>query len=65
MQYMNPTTTPLNALIETIIDKGNITKEEQCTINMLATKLPIDKYESSSVRKLTDLINEGKIEVTN
>ena len=62
---MNSTTTPLNALIETIIEKGNITKEEQRTINMLATKLPIDKYESSHVRKLTDLINEGKVEVTN
>jgi len=65
MQHMNSTTTPLNALIETIIEKGNITKEEQRTINMLATKLPIDKYESSHVRKLTDLINEGKVEVTN
>ena len=32
---------------------------------MLATKLPIDKYDSSYVRKLTDLINEGKIEVLN
>ena len=62
---MNSTTTPLNSLIETIIEKGNITKEEQRTINMLATKLPIDKYESSFVRKLTDLINEGKVEVTN
>ena len=62
---MNPTTTPLNALIETIIDKGKITREEQSTINMLATKLPIDKYDSSYVRKLTDLINEGKIELLN
>ena len=65
MQYMNPTTTPLNALIETIIEKGNITIEEQRTINMLATKLPIDKYESSHVRRLTDLINDGKVEVVN
>ena len=62
---MNSTTTPLSTLIETIIEKGNITKEEQRTINMLATKLPIDKYESSSVSKLIDLISDGKIEVAN
>jgi hypothetical protein len=62
---MNSTVSPLNTLIETIIEKGNITQEEQRTINMLATKLSIDQAESFSVNKLIGLISEGKIEVTN
>ncbi|MDR2338185.1 MAG: hypothetical protein LBE20_06020 [Deltaproteobacteria bacterium] len=62
---MNSTVSPLNTLIETIIEKGNITQEEQRTINMLATKIAVNQSESSSVNKLISLISEGKIEVTN
>jgi hypothetical protein len=62
---MNTIVSPLSALIETIIEKGNITQEEQRTINMLATKLSVDQSENSSVNKLISLISEGKIEVMN
>ena len=56
---------PLSQFIEKIIETGNLSRDDQNEINRIATAKPFSDQDSAAVQKLTSLITEGRISVSN
>ena len=60
----NQNRTPLHLLVEKIIEKKEITEDEQREVNSAALGRSMDREDFEAISKLTELICSGEIQVS-
>lgn len=58
-------TRSIHQMVEKIIEKGSISREEQQEINTTALRGPKQPEDAQALNNLTSLICEGKVNVIN